>query len=108
MEPVENIVATALAAPSRSAGGESRTGRGEALTPREREVALLLIQAATDKQIARLLAITEGTAGLHVHHILSKLGLRSRAQVADHAVALGLINEVNPDLVMSNQLSSKL
>jgi non-specific serine/threonine protein kinase len=97
MESVENVVERTLAAPSRRAGRASPSGRGEALTPREREVALLLIQAATDKEIARALAITEGTAGLHVHHILAKLGLRSRAQVADHAVAVGLINDGDLD-----------
>jgi DNA-binding NarL/FixJ family response regulator len=61
------------------------------LTSREREVALLLVRGATDKEIAQALTITEGTAGLHVHHVLAKLGLRSRAQVADRAVAAGLV-----------------
>jgi hypothetical protein len=37
-----DIVATALAAPSRRGGGENRSGRSEELTPRKREVALLL------------------------------------------------------------------
>ena len=71
------------------ASGRGR-GRGEALTPREREVALLLVSGATDKQIAAALTITEGTAGLHVHRVLTKLGLRSRVQVADRAFDVGL------------------
>jgi DNA-binding NarL/FixJ family response regulator len=65
------------------------------LTRREREVALLLIQGATDKEIAGTLTITEGTAGLHVHHVLAKLGLRSRAQVANRAASIGLVSEVD-------------
>jgi DNA-binding NarL/FixJ family response regulator len=54
-------------------------------------VARLLAREFSDRQIAAALTITEGTAGLHVHHILAKLGFRSRAQVADWAVAQGLI-----------------
>ncbi len=98
MASPEEIVATALADPrSQGAVSQTHSGRGEALTPREREVALLLIQGATDKQIAVTLTITEGTAGLHVHHVLAKLGLRSRAQVADRAASIGLIYEVDPE-----------
>jgi predicted ATPase/DNA-binding CsgD family transcriptional regulator len=97
-EPPEEIVATALADPRRGGGiVQTRFGRGEALTRREREVALLLVQGATDKDIARTLTITEGTAGLHVHHVLAKLGLRSRAQVADRAASVGLTYEIEPD-----------
>jgi non-specific serine/threonine protein kinase len=52
------------------------------LTRREREVAQLLAQGLTDRQIAELLVITEGTAGVHVAHILAKLEFHSRAQIA--------------------------
>jgi hypothetical protein len=44
----------------------------------------------TDRQIAAALTITEGTAGLHVHHILPKLGLRSRVQIGDWVQTHGL------------------
>ncbi len=46
----------------------------------------------TDRRIADGLTITEGTAGVHVHRILEKLGLRSRVQVVDWALAHGLID----------------
>ncbi|HEY1293214.1 MAG TPA: AAA family ATPase [Chloroflexota bacterium] len=52
------------------------------LTEREREVAMLLAQGHSNRQIATTLVISESTAEVHVKHILSKLGLRSRAQVA--------------------------
>jgi DNA-binding NarL/FixJ family response regulator len=42
---------------------------------------LLTRGAATNRQIAAELFITEGTANLHVKRILSKLGFASRAQV---------------------------
>jgi DNA-binding NarL/FixJ family response regulator len=52
---------------------------------------VLLARGYTDRQIADELTITEGTAGIHVHHILEKLGFRSRVQVAGWALAQGLI-----------------
>jgi DNA-binding NarL/FixJ family response regulator len=61
------------------------------LTPREREVAVLLARGLTNRQIAEALVIAEGTAGVHVDHILNKLGFRSRAQVAAWAAEHGLL-----------------
>jgi DNA-binding NarL/FixJ family response regulator len=52
------------------------------LTAREREVAALIARGLTNRQIADVLHITTRTASTHVQHILSKLGLRSRAEVA--------------------------
>jgi DNA-binding CsgD family transcriptional regulator len=52
------------------------------LTGREREVARLVAAGRSNREIADTLVITEGTAEVHVKHILSKLGFRSRAQVA--------------------------
>jgi DNA-binding CsgD family transcriptional regulator len=53
-----------------------------ALTGRERDVARLLAAGRSNREIADALVITEGTVEVHVKHILSKLSLRSRAQVA--------------------------
>ncbi len=60
------------------------------LTRREQEVASLIAQGRTNREIARMLVITEGTAANHVQHILNKLGLQSRAQIAAWAVEQGL------------------
>jgi predicted ATPase/DNA-binding CsgD family transcriptional regulator len=54
----------------------------EALTPREHEVAVLVRQGRTNRQIGRQLGITEKTAEVHVHNIIRKLGARSRAEIA--------------------------
>jgi DNA-binding CsgD family transcriptional regulator len=62
----------------------------DALTRREREVALLLAQGHSDRQISEELFIAVSTVGVHVHHILEKLDLRSRWQVADWVAASGL------------------
>ncbi len=68
-------------------------GPAELLTPREREVAGLVGRGYTNRQIAEGLVITEGTAALHVAHILDRLNLRSRHQVADWAVEHGFARE---------------
>ena len=52
------------------------------LTEREREVAALIAQGLSNREIAAALVISEGTAEVHVKHVLGKLGFRSRAQVA--------------------------
>ena len=52
------------------------------LSSRERDVAVLLAAGRSNREIAEALVISEGTVEVHVKHILSKLGLRSRAQVA--------------------------
>jgi non-specific serine/threonine protein kinase len=54
----------------------------DGLTSREREIASLIAEGRSNHEIAEHLVITEGTVEVHVKHILSKLGLRSRTQVA--------------------------
>jgi tetratricopeptide (TPR) repeat protein len=52
------------------------------LTRREREIASLVAEGLTNRQIAQRLFISDRTAETHVIHILNKLGFTSRAQVA--------------------------
>ena len=63
-----------------STGGLPRTA-GE-LTAREQEVLGLLALGMSNGQIAETLVISSKTAGHHVSHILSKLGVRNRAEAA--------------------------
>ena len=56
--------------------------RGSPLTPREREVAVLVGEGLTNRQIAARLYLSERTAQNHVQHILTKLGLPNRGQIA--------------------------
>jgi predicted ATPase/DNA-binding CsgD family transcriptional regulator len=77
-ESLEEVVALAR---SLAAGGAS-TSRAEQLTGRELEVVALLARALTNQQIAAELAISPATARTHVEHVLTKLGLHTRAQVA--------------------------
>jgi non-specific serine/threonine protein kinase len=56
------------------------------LTPRENEVAVLLAHGLSNKQIGAELSVSVGTVRSHVDHILAKLELHSRAQVAVWAI----------------------
>jgi len=52
------------------------------LTEREREVAALIAQGQSNRQIAEALVVSERTITTHVSNIFAKLGFTSRAQVA--------------------------
>ncbi|MFB4275522.1 MULTISPECIES: response regulator [unclassified Nonomuraea] len=52
------------------------------LSAREYEIALLIGTGAANREIARRLHITEGTAKNHISNCLRKLGLRDRTQLA--------------------------
>jgi DNA-binding CsgD family transcriptional regulator/tetratricopeptide (TPR) repeat protein len=69
----------------------SRAGRAgtPTLTPREREVAGLVGEGMSNRQIAERLFVSERTAETHVQNILMKLGFTSRTQVAAWAVREG-------------------
>jgi DNA-binding NarL/FixJ family response regulator len=67
-------------------GGEAAPTLIERLTPREREVLVLLTQGLTNRQIAEALLISANTTKKHVDHILQKLGASTRAG----AVALAM------------------
>jgi non-specific serine/threonine protein kinase len=60
------------------------------LTRRESEVAALVARGLTNRQVATELVISEGTVSVHLEHIFSKLGFRSRAQLAVWVVARGI------------------
>jgi DNA-binding CsgD family transcriptional regulator len=60
------------------------------LTRRQQEVAGLVAQGLTNAEIAERLVLTPGTVANHLEHILRRLNLRSRSQVAVWAVEHGV------------------
>jgi len=54
----------------------------EALTDREREVAVAIAQGLSNAEIAKLLFMSEATVKAHVSHVLAKLNLTNRVQAA--------------------------
>jgi predicted ATPase/DNA-binding CsgD family transcriptional regulator len=73
------LAPTEIATPEEQSVGEQPH---DPLTRREREVATLIGRGLTNRQISSELSISENTVENHVHNILKKLELRSRAQVA--------------------------
>jgi DNA-binding CsgD family transcriptional regulator len=62
------------------------------LTEREREVAILVAQGKSNREIAAALVLTERTTKAHVGNILSKLGFSSRTQIVAWAIEKGLLS----------------
>lgn len=60
------------------------------LSPREREVAALIVGGMSNRQIADSLVISERTVENHVSNILARLSVATRAQIAAWAVQHGL------------------
>jgi DNA-binding NarL/FixJ family response regulator len=57
------------------------------LTPRERQVALLVTRGLSNKDVARELGLSEGTVKIHVHNIFQKLGAKNRYGLIVHCAA---------------------
>jgi DNA-binding NarL/FixJ family response regulator len=64
----------------------------ESLTAREREVLHLITRGMTNQQIANRLSLTLHTVKNHVHNLLTKLGVGSRAEAVAVARAAGYTN----------------
>lgn len=61
------------------------------LSPREREVLALLAEGASNKEIARALALSIHTVKFHVASLSEKLGARSRVEAVAIAIRAGLV-----------------
>jgi non-specific serine/threonine protein kinase len=61
---------------------ERRRTAAPLLSNRERQVAVLVAQGLTNREIAETLSLTRRTIGTHLEHIFAKLGVQARAEVA--------------------------
>ena len=62
------------------------------LTPRERDVLVLMAEGASNKAIARQLGISVHTAKFHVGSLLDKLDATGRTDAVAHAARRGVIH----------------
>ena len=62
------------------------------LTPREKDVLVLLAEGASNKAIARQLGISVHTAKFHVGSLLEKFDATGRTDVVAHAARLGVLH----------------
>ena len=72
----------ALGTPARAVLPGAAFGTKEVLAKRELDVARLVAEGLTNKEIGTRLFISERTVDSHVRSILNKLGFGSRAQIA--------------------------
>ena len=66
-----------------------RGSRADTLTAREREVLAGIADGKSNREIARLLRVSEKTVKAHVSAVLAKLGVQDRTQAAVYAVRHG-------------------
>ncbi|WP_066261833.1 response regulator [Hydrogenophaga flava] len=88
--PLSAPVAAPVSAPVPLEVPREAASGADLLSPREREILLLIARGDSNKLIARELDIAETTVKIHVQHILRKLGLSSRVQAAVFATSQGL------------------
>jgi len=69
-------------------------GPSASLTRRERQIAALVATGLTNREIAGQLYLSVRTVEVHVNHILSKLGFRTRTQLAEWIHQEGLVPRI--------------
>ena len=89
---LSRLVARMPRAASAGASGSTRADVVEALTPRQREVLLLIAQGLSNSEIEVELGITRATCRSHITALLARLGARDRAQLVIAAYESGLIS----------------
>jgi DNA-binding CsgD family transcriptional regulator len=70
---------------------EGRGDMRDLLSDRELQVVKLVAEGLSNKQISLRLELSDKTVKNHLSHILAKLGLSARTQVAVHALRAGLV-----------------
>jgi predicted ATPase/DNA-binding CsgD family transcriptional regulator len=83
--PLDRVVAAAIADADELTEAEPvrEPARNEPLTSREREIAELVAEGLSNRQIALQLVISKRTVDAHIEHIYAKLGFSSRVQLAN-------------------------
>ena len=83
----------ATAEPEAAPPAVARTVAPGGLSPREIEVLRLVAEGRSNGEIGEALFISRKTAGVHVTHILDKLGVANRVEAAMAAGRLGLLDD---------------
>jgi DNA-binding NarL/FixJ family response regulator len=87
------LIEAFAARPAATAPSPSRLA---SLTPRERDILLLVARGRSNAEIAGALVVSEATVKTHVAHLLAKLGLRDRVQAVILAYETGAVTAGRP------------
>jgi len=87
---IDLALAQARSAQHDEAARQSVQARFDTLTPREREVLLLMVQGLRNKLTADRLGISEVTVKVHRHHVMEKMRASSLPMLVDMVDRLGL------------------
>jgi two-component system nitrate/nitrite response regulator NarL len=68
----------------------------QSLTPREREVIVIVTEGSPNKEIARRLNLSAGTVKIHLHNIYQKIGVNNRTALTAFAIAHELAPGAGP------------
>jgi DNA-binding NarL/FixJ family response regulator len=88
---VENVLVAATRAALEWTQEEKDKAKG-ALSKREREILLLLVQGFRNRQIAQVLNLSEGTVKRHLANLYPKIGVSSRTEAIRKALLEGWIS----------------
>lgn len=100
LEAVQNAVRQHVASRERLAAGRAARERYAQLSEREKEVAALIVQGLTNKEIARALALSPRTVETHRANLFAKLQAESLAQLIRQYAAVieeGLRSSTDPE-----------
>ena len=95
-DAIEAMVAGTAAEPpkrDRKASGKNKQGVDGArtLTPREREVLLLIAEGMRSREMAARLGVSLSTVESHIASVYSKFQIRNRVEATKRALALGIV-----------------
>lgn len=95
-ERIARLLFTRVASSARSITAKRRQPQADIhLTPRELQIMTLIEEGLSNKGIARRLSIEQQTVKNHVHHILVKLSLHRRTEVARYVRQHGLVRNAD-------------
>ena len=70
----------------RRPGPINSVSRQQKLTSRQTQIAMLISEGLSNKEVGRRLKLAEGTIKLHLHNIYTKLGLHNRTALSVFAI----------------------
>ena len=72
-------------------GEKSASGQEPALTPRQRQVLVLIAEGKSTKEIAKELGVSFKTAAAHRTNLMQKLNIHNLAHLVRYAIRHGLL-----------------